>query len=169
MLHEGNVGTGDDAEHRQVVVPRGRAAAETEHPRPFAGAQVPHAHDVLRQLRKAFTAPEETAHPRDRLGLLGKLVLAVRASIHAAHRAEGAPVMAQGVLRRELEAAEGAGHILVSHSPIRLSTLPTRKANGKMKAAIRQATRIPCSFPIIRKFAKQGMNRVMVTIATSTW
>ncbi len=35
-----------------------------------------------------------------------------------------------------------------------------------MNAAIRHATRIPCSLAIIKKFAKHGMNSVMVTIAT---
>ncbi len=43
---------------------------------------------------------------------------------------------------------------------------PTAKANGKMNAAIANATFFPCSFPIIRKLAKQGMKSVIVTMAT---
>jgi len=38
-----------------------------------------------------------------------------------------------------------------------------------MNAAMDQAIFMPCSLAIMRKLAKHGINRVMVTMATKIW
>ena len=67
-------------------------------------------------------------------------------------------MLTQRVFLRKLESAERTGQKLAIHSPILFTAPPMKKANGKMKAAMRHATRIPCSLPIMRKLAKHGMN-----------
>jgi len=97
-----------------------------------------------------------------------EFILTTGTAHKVAGTAQWAAVRTQGVQLLKLEATEWAGYIL-SHRPRWFTIPPTKNANGKMKLAMLQATFIPCSFAIIRKLAKHGMNSVIVTIATKIW
>ena len=74
-------------------------------------------------------------------------------------------MVTEAVLLEELEAAKRTDHALAIHDSTSWTAPPTRKANGKMNAAIFTAVFMTCSLAII-KLAKQGMKRVMVIVAT---
>ena len=60
-----------------------------------------------------------------------------------------------------------------SHHPSPLintrTSPPTAKAKGKMKADMARAVFVPRSLAIMKTLAMQGMKRVMVTMAVTSW
>src|SRR3990172_3401797 len=100
---------------------------------------------------------------------VNELVMAVGTTDQLAvvpHRAISALYLFPG----NIIATEGAFHNSIpSQRKIRLSRPPTRKAVGKIKAAIARAVFRPRSLIMIKKLATQGTKRVMVTRLTNIW
>ncbi len=127
-LQQHHLGARCQTEDREATAPPA-IARKRHHLRSLAGPQLAQGHEPVTDGVARIPAPlQEPPEPGDDAGALGELELAARAAEQAARGPQRAAVLAEGVLRLELEAAERADHVASGHRPSWWTIPPTRKA-----------------------------------------